>query len=665
MWCCVIFVILHISISTHTVRSGTDVCEHCDFVDISNMDFEKSLYHSLYNKLAKMDIDETTIHVSKRLYRETLRKSRTASHLKFLRTCLRKNLIPKGFKLNFHGKPQCKNILQSCSRRLMRQTMHQLDQEQLYTSDVITNLRNTLRTICPLSQDIRFKIHCLNSEFFHHIEAIKTKKLKSLGLRLTNKNTTDDDKSVVTIPNDLPLDPAGKSILAKGLKFIPARRACHIQLEEDLERFYRRLRLHAHFNQNYDDAMIQLGDNDDNEEDGYFNKFQPKIPKTWTPSEGAFASLDLFIHKTRTDIAKIKDFHKQKFYNCTSSELTALRNLQRRDDIVIKPADKGGATVVWRKDLYIAEGQKQLSNQSYYKKLTKDITEDNNKTVSKVVNSEIKNKHLPKEAVALVVKKPACSKFYLLPKIHKPDIPGRPIISNQNCPTEHISHFLSDLLLPIVSSQPSYIQDTTDFLAKISNFKFDTPHDQAIFTMDVQSLYTVIPNDAGLKALEHFLNKRSSKNPPTSTLLRLAELVLTLSCFSFNSEYYQQIGGVCMGTRMGPPYACLFMAHLEQQILQSFVGKVPSLYVRFIDDIFCAGNMSSYEIDKFVTYFGNYNPHIKLTHVVDNPVVFLDTTLSTTQKKKISTSIFYKPTDSHSYLNYHSSHPKQCRDNIP
>lgn len=45
--------------------------------------------------------------------------------------------------------------------------------------------------------------------------------------------------------------------------------------------------------------------------------------------------------------------------------------------------------------------------------------------------------------------------------------------------------------------------------------------------MDVKSLYTVIPNDTGLQALAYFLDKRPVLEPPTSTLTRLAELVLT------------------------------------------------------------------------------------------------------------------------------------------
>ena len=52
-----------------------------------------------------------------------------------------------------------------------------------------------------------------------------------------------------------------------------------------------------------------------------------------------------------------------------------------------------------------------------------------------------------------------------------------------------------------------------------------------IFTMDITSLYTVIPNEEGLRALKHLLDQRTVKEPSSETLLRLAELAFTVNCF--------------------------------------------------------------------------------------------------------------------------------------
>ena len=113
-------------------------------------------------------------------------------------------------------------------------------------------------------------------------------------------------------------------------------------------------------------------------------------------------------------------------------------------------------------------------------------------------------------------------------------------------------------MAPIVKSLPSYIKYSQHALEIFRNFNF-LGQDKLIFTMDISSLYTVIPNNEGLLALKYFLDQRTAKEPSSEMLLRLAELVLTLNFFSFAGNYYKQINSVVMGTKMGPSYANLFV----------------------------------------------------------------------------------------------------------
>ena len=78
-------------------------------------------------------------------------------------------------------------------------------------------------------------------------------------------------------------------------------------------------------------------------------------------------------------------------------------------------------------------------------------------------------------------------------------------------------------------------------------------------------VYTVIPNDENLQALGHFSDQPYVKEPSSETLLRLAELVLTLNCFSFGGNYYKQTNGLAMGTKMEPSYANFFTGFIKHQ----------------------------------------------------------------------------------------------------
>lgn len=257
------------------------------------------------------------------------------------------------------------------------------------------------------------------------------------------------------------------------------------------------------------------------------------------------------------------------------------------------------------------------------------------------------------------------SRLYLLPKIHKPDIPGRPIVSACSCPTTHISAYLDGIFSLINKSLPSYVKDTHHALKIFGDFTFRGGSTKLLYTMDIQSLYTSIPHEDGMLALKFFLERRAYPSPPTHTLLRLAELVLTLNHFEFNGEYFHQVKGVAMGTKMGPSYACLFVGYLEHQVFQQYQGVVPDLYVRYIDDIAGAASCSEQELNDFIRFMSSFHPAIKYTYTItETQLPFLDISLSVTGNH-ISSSVHYKDTDSHCYLTYTSSHPPSTKDAIP
>ena len=76
---------------------------------------------------------------------------------------------------------------------------------------------------------------------------------------------------------------------------------------------------------------------------------------------------------------------------------------------------------------------------------------------------------------------------------------------------------------------------------------------------------TVIPKDEGLRASKHFFDQRNVKEPSSETLLRLAELVLTLNFFSEGGNKYKENKGVAIDTTMGLSYANLLLGFIKHQ----------------------------------------------------------------------------------------------------
>ena len=123
----------------------------------------------------------------------------------------------------------------------------------------------------------------------------------------------------------------------------------------------------------------------------------------------------------------------------------------------------------------------------------------------------------------------------------------------------------------------SYNKNSNHALEIFRNFNF-SGENKIIFVIDITSLYTVIPNNEGLQAIKFLFNQRPIKTPSSETLLRLAELILTLNCFSFGDSYYKQINGVAMWTKMGPSYANLFVGFIANKFFSNYHGPKPDLY---------------------------------------------------------------------------------------
>ena len=98
--------------------------------------------------------------------------------------------------------------------------------------------------------------------------------------------------------------------------------------------------------------------------------------------------------------------------------------------------------------------------------------EENQIEVSHTVKTQIKNFPLPSSACKPIHPCPKTSNFYMLPKIHKENCPGRPIVSTYDCPTVYISKFLDIILSPLVQELPSFIKDTPQFLQIINDFEY-------------------------------------------------------------------------------------------------------------------------------------------------------------------------------------------------
>ena len=468
----------------------------------------------------------------------------------------------------------------------------------------------------------------------------------------------ESNKLIINLSKKFKLSKDQRAVLLKGLSFIPTPRGVKtqkIKLLKDMQAYHRRVQLETFF-------------------EGKKTQKQ-KVPFTensdWTPALSNLPKQITQIIRADHYAFKHLNWGLETPDNLTRTERKALLELQRNRDIIIKPADKGNATIIMDKKQYIWEGQRQLAVKEHYCTLEEPIYPQTRIMVEEILNEMYDKKIISGAQMKYLLGEnpPRPRRFYLLPKIHKePEKwsipgeipPGRPIVSDCNSETYYIAEYIEHFLNPISICHPSYIKDTYDFISKIK--KLEIPKNAFLFTIDIDSLYTNIETEVGLKAVEKFMEKYPDPKRPDQYILKLLEINLTRNDFEFDSKFYLQIKGTAMGKKFAPSYANIFMADWEQSALNAATKK-PYAYYRFLDDIW---GIWTYSREDFVTFTDHLNTHqksIKIKYTFDpEEVNFLDV-VSYKGPEFLETGlldfrVYFKETDTHSLLHKKSFHPK-------
>lgn len=232
-----------------------------------------------------------------------------------------------------------------------------------------------------------------------------------------------------------------------------------------------------------------------------------------TRSKGPY--IESFYRVVFSDMTKLCNTTSTSIsHNLSSSETRSLQQFISAEDLIIKPADKGGGIILQNKIDYIAEAERLLSDHTTYTKLSKDPTNDFTSEAEVLIMTALKDNIISK-VESLFFRKSFYSipYFYHLPKIHKNqhNPPGRPIVASMDSITSGFSLYVDRYLQPLVHQLQSYIRDGTHLMEQLLPYRWEPTY--SWLSLDVSSLYTSIPHDFGIMALEYFLSKNPLINP--------------------------------------------------------------------------------------------------------------------------------------------------------
>ena len=158
-------------------------------------------------------------------------------------------------------------------------------------------------------------------------------------------------------------------------------------------------------------------------------------------------------------------------------------------------------------------------------------------------------------------------KFYGLPKIHKPGIPLRPIVSSTCTVTYSTAKVLAKILKLLLGMSTHHVHNTKDFVKHLKDVRLK--QGECIISYDVTALFTSVPIQPVLNIIQQKLaNDKDLQQRTTMSIqhiISLLEFCLKSTSFVFQEQHYEQLEGAAMGSPLSPMVANIFWRNLKQK----------------------------------------------------------------------------------------------------
>ena len=238
---------------------------------------------------------------------------------------------------------------------------------------------------------------------------------------------------------------------------------------------------------------------------------------------------------------------------------------------MVLTAEKGVAMVVMNRHDYIKKARALLDDTYTYKAITSDPTTKLKNRLINMLKMMKGEGNIDENTYKKVYPTGASApKFYRLPKIHKEDVPLRPIVSSIGSVTYGVAKELSRILTTLVGNSSHHVNNSL-FAEEIRNIKLE--RGECLTPFDVTALYTSIPVADAIELIKRRLEqdtellRRTTWSP--DNILKLLEFCLVNTYFLFDGQFFEQTKGAAMGSPVSPIVANIYMEAFEDRAINT------------------------------------------------------------------------------------------------
>lgn len=285
-----------------------------------------------------------------------------------------------------------------------------------------------------------------------------------------------------------------------------------------------------------------------------------------------------------------------------------------------------------------------LENSNEYIRLDNDPFNSLEKTQISITNELSKKKYIIDKQRKFLRQPPSnIPRIHGYPKIHKEQIPLRPVVSTLGSPAYNLSKFAANILNAIKNKEYYNVCNTKEFLDKIKDIDIDSNY--TMISLDVKSLYTSVSHNLAMNILQEKWNDISQHTPLDSTLFfKIIKFCITnAAVVKFEDTVYKQTKGLAMGSSLSGVIADIVLDHIIKQIFEANAFDI-KCFVKYVDDLFFIINRD--DIEDLFQVFNSAHKDFEFTIETEEngQIPFLDVNLIRSNDKIIH-KWYKKPTN--------------------
>ena len=331
------------------------------------------------------------------------------------------------------------------------------------------------------------------------------------------------------------------------------------------------------------------------------------------------------------------------------SDLKILKNLKKDKNIIISRPDKGRGVIIMNKHDYVSKMGNILNDHRTFMKIPNLDPYKNNILLEDKLNRFLKkmhdNNHINEtEYKRLYSTGSNPGIMYGLPKVHKNNIPLRPVLSSFKTHNYKTSQFIIPGISKYASNEYT-LANSYEFFNDLKTLNLNNQN--YIVSFDITSLYTNVPVKETVNIITNLIynNNEDFKGMTKNDFRKLLELTTGDTYFIFNDIYCKQIDGLAMGSPLLATLANIFLCYHEVKWLEECpINFKPLYYKRYVDDTFVIFRTRQ-EAEQFLTYLNSRHDKISFTMETEenNQIPFLDVLIKK-NNNEFDISIYIKPT---------------------